>query len=252
MQRAGAIDHAPPRSRRRAGVHRPRLRVPGAGAEAAFRLRAIVEVGRGGTEQARFERDVIGETIVSPPGPARAGRRRPVFGRIDRERRRRHGTTAVESFHIGRIAVADEHREPVVVDWRAPVAEPFYRATGREPMGLVRRRHFATRGRPLLGIEDELFGEGHLGIGSEDDGARSGLRGYGTLIAALETAPHRASSATSSPPSRASRTRSSGRRSPACWWCRAVRARARRSWRCTGPPTCSTPTASRSRTRACW
>ena len=49
--------------------------------------------------------------------------------------------------------VADEHREPLVVDWRAPVAEPFYRATGRAPMGLVRRRHFATRGRTLLAIE---------------------------------------------------------------------------------------------------
>ncbi len=45
------------------------------------------------------------------------------------------------------------------VDWRAPVAEPFYRATGREPMGLARRRHFAVEGRNLLGIEDELFGE---------------------------------------------------------------------------------------------
>ena len=44
--------------------------------------------------------------------------------------------TRIESFHIGRLAVADEHCEPVVVDWRAPVAEPFYRATGREPMGL--------------------------------------------------------------------------------------------------------------------
>ena len=59
--------------------------------------------------------------------------------------------------------MADENQEPVVVDWRAPVAEPFYRATGREPMGLARRRHFATRGRTLLDIEDELFGERALG-----------------------------------------------------------------------------------------
>ena len=59
--------------------------------------------------------------------------------------------------------MADEEQEPVIVDWRAPVAEPFYRATGRNPMGLARRRHFATRGRQLLGIEDELFGDGHLG-----------------------------------------------------------------------------------------
>ena len=87
------------------------------------------------------------------------------------------------AFHIGRVAVSGPDQEPMVVDWRAPVAEPFYRATGRQPMGLARRRHFATRGRQLLGIEDELFGEHALDLG---EGA--GLQGQGALIAALETA----------------------------------------------------------------
>ena len=76
-----------------------------------------------------------------------------------------------------------------MVDWRAPVAEPFYRATGRAPMGLVRRRHFATRGRKLLGIEDELFGEGADLLGGDlaiiDEGTE--VRGR-ALIAALEEA----------------------------------------------------------------
>ena len=71
------------------------------------------------------------------------------------------------------------------------MAEPFYRATGREPMGLLRRRHFAVEGRVILGIEDELFGDGHLGIGhdeglTEDEAPGAGLRGYSTLLAALE------------------------------------------------------------------
>ena len=44
-----------------------------------------------------------------------------------------------------------------MVDWRAPVAEPFYRATGRDPQGLVLRRHLALEGRRVLGIEDERF-----------------------------------------------------------------------------------------------
>src|SRR5690606_17097238 len=61
-----------------------------------------------------------------------------------------------DTFYIGRVAVSDQAQEPVIVDWRAPIAEAFYRATGRQPMGLRRRRHFATRGRELLGIEDEL------------------------------------------------------------------------------------------------
>ena len=44
-----------------------------------------------------------------------------------------------------------------MVDWRAPVAEPFYRATGLDPQGLARRRHLAVRGRTVLGLEDEYF-----------------------------------------------------------------------------------------------
>ena len=73
-----------------------------------------------------------------------------------------------------------------MIDWRAPVAEPFYRATGRDPMGIARRRHFAVEGQQLLGIEDELFGEGHLGVGHDEglDGrpdvgrADANCRGY--------------------------------------------------------------------------
>ena len=117
-----------------------------------------------------------------------------VFGRIDRAGDGAGTSDQVETFHIGRLAVADPNSEPVVVDWRAPVAEPFYRATGRDPLGLVRRRHFHVQGRQLLGLEDELFGNGHLGIGTEGDiaaGAAAadrpdGIRGYSTLLAALE------------------------------------------------------------------
>lgn len=83
--------------------------------------------------------------------------------------------------------MSDVDQEPLVVDWRAPVAEPFYRATGREPMGLRRRRHFSTRGRQLVGIEDELFGDIDS-LATEDDDGHLHLQGEGALIAALETA----------------------------------------------------------------
>ncbi len=160
----------------------------------AGQLQTMVEVGRGGTEQARFERDVIWDTIVHRLAQLHLGDASLCFGRIDREPDG-DGTGDGESFHIGRIAVADANQEPVVVDWRAPVAEPFYRATGRSPMGLARRRHFASRGRTLLDIEDELFGERALGIALDGDGdgagdgARggTGISGYGALITALET-----------------------------------------------------------------
>src|SRR5205807_1434531 len=98
-----------------------------------------------------------------------------VFGRIDRE--------DGDAYHLGRLAISDTDQEPLVVDWRAPVAEPFYRATGRHPMGLTRRRHFLAEGRTIADIEDELFGGG----GAEGEGGLGlGLSGSATLLAALE------------------------------------------------------------------
>ncbi len=142
----------------------------------ANRLKGMVEVGQGGTEQARFEREVIYDTVLNRLTQLHLGDASLLFGRIDRE-----AHAGGETFYIGRMAVSDGGQEVVVVDWRAPVAEPFYRATGRQTMGLARRRYFATRGRQLLGIEDELFGEHAIDLGEA-----AGLQGQGTLIAALE------------------------------------------------------------------
>jgi DNA helicase IV len=71
------------------------------------------------------------------------------FGRIDTEHR--------EAWHIGRRHVEDGLGEPVVVDWRAPVSIPFYRATFRDPLGLDRRRRFILDERRLADIVDEDF-----------------------------------------------------------------------------------------------
>jgi DNA helicase IV len=162
--------------------------------DAAWRMRNLHEGTLGGTFQARYERDVFDEAVFNRLTQLDLGNAALVFGRIDRMAETPDG---LEAFHIGRLAIADDESEPVVVDWRAPVAEPFYRATGREPMGLARRRHFAVQGRTLLGLEDELFGEGHLGVGHDEgltdglnghtqSGSEIGLRGYSTLLAALE------------------------------------------------------------------
>jgi DNA helicase IV len=161
--------------------------------EVAWKLRDLSEADLGGTFQARFERNAFDEALVKRLTDLDLGNAALVFGRIDRHAVDDEGMPIggeLEGYHIGRLAVADSDAEPIVVDWRAPVAEPFYRATGRQPMGLARRRHFAVEGRHLLGIEDELFGEGHLGVGHDDGLAEStstpGLRGYSTLIASLE------------------------------------------------------------------
>jgi DNA helicase IV len=155
----------------------------------ATRLESMVEVGQGGTEQARFERDVIWDTVAHRLKELQLGDAALVFGRIDLDGTGENGREG-DAYYIGRVAVSDDQRDPVVVDWRAPVAEPFYRATGRQPMGLARRRHFATRGRTLLGIEDELFGDAAAAIGLTPNQAatRTGqITGHGSLIAALET-----------------------------------------------------------------
>ena len=145
-------------------------------------MREEVVDGRGGTFQNRYERDVIWERVGTRLQQLEIGDRSLIFGRIDPEPDAELDgeAGARDGYYIGRIAVADEHSEPVVVDWRAPIAETFYRATGVDPMGLRRRRHFATRGRTLLGIDDELFGSAAEAL---DDGK---IQGQGALIAALE------------------------------------------------------------------
>ncbi|MFI5624851.1 HelD family protein [Nocardioides sp. NPDC051685] len=72
------------------------------------------------------------------------------FGRIDR-------TPAVgaETFHVGRRHITDSAGDPMVVDWRAPVSVPFYRASRAEPMGLARRRRYGFSHGELTAFEDE-------------------------------------------------------------------------------------------------
>ena len=114
----------------------------------------MVEVGAGGTHQARYEREIIWDSISARLGALDIGDASLVFGRLDWVEEQ-----GGDQLYVGRVAVWDDDQEPVTIDWRAPAAEAFYRATGGEPMGLSRRRHFVTRGRELLGVEDEHFGD---------------------------------------------------------------------------------------------
>jgi len=72
----------------------------------------------------------------------------------------RPGEEAGERFHIGRRHVHDADGRPVVIDWRAPVSRPFYRASPAEPMGLELRRRFGFSGGELTAYEDEDFAPG--------------------------------------------------------------------------------------------
>ncbi len=62
-----------------------------------------------------------------------------------------------ERLHIGRRHIHDGDGHPVVIDWRAPVSRPFYRASAADPMGLALRRRFGFAGADLTAYEDEEF-----------------------------------------------------------------------------------------------
>ena len=126
---------------------------------AARQLQYSIETGAGGTHQARFERDVVEDRAMERLARLQIGGESLLFGRIDRTGAVGPGTG--ERFYIGRLPVSDKEQNAVIVDWRAPMAESFYRATGAETLGLERRRHFATEAEHLVGIDDEI-GRAHV------------------------------------------------------------------------------------------
>jgi AAA domain/UvrD-like helicase C-terminal domain len=98
-----------------------------------------------------------------------------VFGRLDFD--------DGETYHIGRLGVRDD-LEPLLVDWRAPAAAPFYRATSGEPLGVVRRRVITCRGPKVIDLDDDVL--------SPDDVGDLRVLGEGALLAALRRSrgPH--------------------------------------------------------------
>ncbi|MFJ2514360.1 HelD family protein [Streptomyces griseoviridis] len=60
-----------------------------------------------------------------------------------------------ERFYIGRRHVHDSDGDPMVIDWRAPVSQPFYRASKKDPMDVGLRRRFGYTGGDLTAYEDE-------------------------------------------------------------------------------------------------
>ncbi|MDO0927485.1 UvrD-helicase domain-containing protein [Streptomyces sp. TG1A-8] len=87
-----------------------------------------------------------------------------------------------ETLHIGRIGVLDEDYAPLVIDWRAPAAAPFYRATPVDPGRVVRRRVIRSKGRRVLGVEDDLM---RPELTAFLDGRELPVIGDGALMAAL-------------------------------------------------------------------
>ncbi|MFE1249696.1 HelD family protein [Streptomyces sp. NPDC058735] len=87
-----------------------------------------------------------------------------------------------ETLHIGRIGVLDADYAPLVIDWRAPAAAPFYRSTPVDPGRVVRRRVIRSKGRRVLGVEDDLM---RPELTAFLDGRELPVIGDGALMAAL-------------------------------------------------------------------
>ena len=82
-----------------------------------------------------------------------------VFGRLDLADGPSEGEDAAdrEVRYIGRLGVRDDEYDPLVIDWRAPAASPFYRATPKDNHGVIRRRVLRCRGEHVIGVEDDLM-----------------------------------------------------------------------------------------------
>ncbi|MBI2169061.1 MAG: ATP-binding domain-containing protein [Actinobacteria bacterium] len=130
----------------------------------------------GGQHQARFEREVFAGHLEERASMLRAQRRDDLcFGRID--------LLDGSHLYIGRLGLAGDDHEPVLVDWRAPAAAPFYQATPRDRLDVVRRRHFLSRNRRIVTIEDDVLDAEAL-----PEGAARTLRGEAALQYAMNTA----------------------------------------------------------------
>ncbi|MGW5635765.1 HelD family protein [Streptomyces sp. NPDC003832] len=135
-------------------------------------------LGQGNTPmQARLERDILVAERSGLLAALNAVDGSLCFGRID--------LASGTDHHIGRIGLRteDADRTPLLIDWRADVARPFYLATGHTPMGLRRRRHISTHDRTVTALHDEI-----LDLGDRERTGHEDPSGDAALLAALDSA----------------------------------------------------------------
>ena len=133
----------------------------------------VIGLGQGGSVADRIDRDARVQLALARRAALSVGEQPLCFGRLD--------TDGGDRLYIGRLGVSDESGEPLMVDWRAPVAEAFYRATSADRRGVVRRRHIRMKGRRVVGVDDEL-------LARKVNGAGRGLVGEAALLSSLEQA----------------------------------------------------------------
>ncbi len=138
----------------------------------AGRLAQVRRAGASGSPQNRSERDAFATLYEDRLAQLDSVEERLVFGRLY--------LRGGDSLYVGRIGLSDDRRVPLLTDWRAPAARPFYQATAAAPGDVVRRRHLLTRARRVVGVEDEVLDLDRLEESDVDS-----LSGEGALLAAL-------------------------------------------------------------------
>ncbi|CAL9633956.1 HelD family protein [Streptomyces sp. enrichment culture] len=117
--------------------------------EAQVQRASVLKAPVGSPDEA-YEREVAVERLTKEIGRLEGAEAGLVFGRID--------WTDGMALHIGRIGLHTEEDDlPLLVDWRANAARPFYEATPVHPMGLRRRRHLRLEKRTVTSVSDELL-----------------------------------------------------------------------------------------------
>ncbi|PXY19131.1 helicase [Prauserella muralis] len=142
------------------------------------RLQEALRSG-GGPPQAQAEREAATNTHSDRLAQLNSVEQGLCFGRLDFA----EGHDGDSPIYIGRLGLFDEDDDytPLLIDWRAPVARPFYLATAASPDGVRRRRHIRTLSRTVVGVDDEV-----LDLGSAEHTDHLGLAGEAALLAALE------------------------------------------------------------------
>lgn len=112
--------------------------------------RASVLKGPADSAGETYEREIAADRLAKEIGRLEGAEKGLVFGRID--------WTDGTALRIGRIGLHTEEDDlPLLVDWRANAARPFYEATPVHPMDLRRRRHLRLDDRTVLSVSDELL-----------------------------------------------------------------------------------------------
>ncbi|MFC4605300.1 HelD family protein [Rhodococcus kronopolitis] len=147
---------------------------------------AKVLLQTGGTPQARVERESFSQMYTEDIAMYDAAENGLCFGRIDIDAESADGDTPR---YIGRVGILDEANdfETLLLDWRAPLARPFYLATPAAPEGVTRRRHIRSRSRRVTGIADEYLDLAAAEQAGVTDGA-GGVAGESALLTALNAA----------------------------------------------------------------